>query len=350
MSATFSEQSATSVDTENGHEWAIRLYREGDIPGIVALLNAANAVDRPGETISEEEMGRRLSMPLSDPPRQVILVQSATGGGAFQGYGRVQNYHDQEAGERIYQIGLRVHPAARDKGLERVIATRLIEMARANESSPDTAPAERVVVMAGAREEDTGIRAQFSAMGLPEVRQGWIMIRSLEEPVAEPQPVDGVVFRNYRRPEDNERTLHAYNNSFIDHFEFHALPQEMWDYIMDAPDTRVDLSWLAEVEPEPGTIAGFCICDVKSEDNARTGRSEGWIDMLGTVRGWRGKGLGRSLLLHGLRSLQSAGVKTALLGVDSESPTGANRLYESVGFTVRDHEIIYKLPLSEVKV
>ena len=128
------------------------------------------------------------------------------------------------------------------------------------------------------------------------------------------------------------------------------MPQEIWDYIFSMPDVRPNLSWLAEVEDEPGTIAGFCICEIKDEDNKRTGRSEGWIELLGTIRGWRGKGLGRSLLLRGLHSLKEAGIQTALLGVDSESPTGATRLYESVGFTIREHESFYKCQLSEVKV
>jgi ribosomal protein S18 acetylase RimI-like enzyme len=40
---------------------------------------------------------------------------------------------------------------------------------------------------------------------------------------------------------------------------------------------------------------------------------------------------------------------TALLGVDSTSLTGANRLYESVGFRIRNREFGYAAPLDEVK-
>ena len=61
-------------------------------------------------------------------------------------------------------------------------------------------------------------------------------------------------------------------------------------------------------------------------------------------------GLGRSLLLHGLHSLRSAGMETALLGVDSESPTGANKLYESVGFRIRSRDFDYAGELGEVRI
>jgi ribosomal protein S18 acetylase RimI-like enzyme len=38
------------------------------------------------------------------------------------------------------------------------------------------------------------------------------------------------------------------------------------------------------------------------------------------------------MLLAGLHQLRAGGVDTALLGVDADNPTGAGRLYESVGF------------------
>jgi mycothiol synthase len=344
---------SSALDTPNGTAWTFRSYREGDIPGIVALINAAYAVDRPGHTWSDEELALSFGQPFSDPPKQVIVVEGpAVEGvpeGAFAGYGRIMNYHDKASDERIYQMGLKVHPSARGKDLEKALAGRLLEIARANEAQPEIEPAGKVSLIAAIREEDVPVRALYNEMGLREVRQGWIMTRSLNDPIAEPARVEGVTMRNYRRPEDNIAALYAYNSSFIDHFEFHAFPQEVWDYHMSTPEVRVDLSWLAEVDAEPGTLAGFCICEIKSEANERSGLKEGWIALLGTVRGWRGKGLGRSLLLHGLRSLKEAGMDTALLGVDSESLTGANRLYESVGFTVRDHEVMFKSPLSDVK-
>jgi ribosomal protein S18 acetylase RimI-like enzyme len=58
--------------------------------------------------------------------------------------------------------------------------------------------------------------------------------------------------------------------------------------------------------------------------------------VLGTRRGFRGRGLGRAMLLSGLSQLKQSGVETALLGVDSQNPSGALQLYKSVGFSQRD--------------
>ncbi|MFL5733839.1 MAG: GNAT family N-acetyltransferase [Chloroflexia bacterium] len=334
--------------------WNIRAYRDGDVPGIVTLANATFAFDKRDRTMSIEEMERGLAMPHSDPPRQVIVVDGAgvegMPEGVFAGYGRIMKFEDVENDERLYQFNLYVHPAARGKGLERVLLARLMGIARGAEVDPATEARSKVYAMTMCSERNASLKPVLVEVGLKDVRQHWIMERSLEGPIAEPQAIEGVNIRTYRLPEDNEAALRAYNSSFVDHFEFHAFPEEMWDHMAGRPETRSELSWVAEVAERPGEIAGFCMCEIKEEDNRQRGRSEGWIALLGTVREWRGKGLGRSLLLHGLHSLKGAGMTTALLGVDSENLTGANRLYESVGFRVREHEILYKSSLGEVRV
>jgi mycothiol synthase len=88
---------------------------------------------------------------------------------------------------------------------------------------------------------------------------------------------------------------------------------------------------LVAVAPD-GTFAAFCLWAIDAADNARRGRSDGWIGLLGTRRGHRGIGLGRAMLLVGLQRLRDAGADTAKLGVDAENPTGALGLYERVGF------------------
>jgi GNAT superfamily N-acetyltransferase len=57
----------------------------------------------------------------------------------------------------------------------------------------------------------------------------------------------------------------------------------------------------------------------------------GWVRVLGVRRPWRRRGLGRALLLHAFSEFRRRGLVAAGLGVDTESETGAHRLYESVG-------------------
>lgn len=334
------------------NQWTMRMYREGDIPALVALINASHEADNTGQSISEQDLTVNFAQPFSDPPHQVVIVEGPRIQGVPEnmpiGYGRVVHFYDRDADERIHQLGVKVHPLARDTDLQSVLIARMLDIVRRHEQAPDTEQAGKVSVLASAREVDHDARNAYEAAGLKPVRWGWIMERSLSDPIPEPQEIEGVHIRNYNLPDDNSAAREAYNNSFIDHYEFHALPDEIFNFMMATPEMRHDLSWLAEIDEEPGKFAGFCINEIKEEENAAMGKKEGWIGLLGTIRGWRGKGLGRSLLLRSLHSLKAAGMDTALLGVDSESPTGANRLYESVGFTVRRQEMLFRAPLSDL--
>lgn len=348
------DKAAHPASAAGAPEWSIRFYREGDIPALTRLLIAAEEVDLFGtRSTTEEQLTANYNQPMSDPPRQVLVAEGPAVEGIEQGvpYGvaRIVWIDDANADERIYQFGIVIHPAVRGHDLEHALADELLKIARKHEAEPGVEPRKSVKVLTGFRTEDTLMQSVCEHMGLRAVRYGWTMERSLDEPLPEPRQVEGVTIRTYRRPEDNAAALDAYRRSFIDHFEYHDIPAEMWNYRMDMPNSRPDLSWVAEVDGSPGELAGFCIVDVNQGDNERRGISEGWIELLGTVRGWRGKGLGKSLLLHGMRSLKEAGLRTAVLGVDSESLTGANRLYESVGFTVRSTEVMYAAQVSETR-
>jgi len=347
--------SATAYNLADGAEWNIRPYRDGDLPSIVTLLNTADAVDKLDEGTSEEELFSKFQNPSSDPARQVIVVDGPRLPGmstdSLLGYGRINFQDDLKASERVYGTPrVIVHPAARGRGLEEAVARRLLEMARDNERRTDLPHMRKARVRAFVREQNTTTRSLWEGFGLRPTRQFWDMARSLHDPIDEPQCIDGVNIRNFRRPQDYEPARIAYNLAFTDHWDNLAESEDEWNYYMSTPSVKPDLSWVAEVEDEPGTIAGLCICTIYDSENLRGCRREGWIAELGTIRERRRKGLGRALLLHGLHSLRSAGLETALLGVDSQSLTGAQRLYESVGFRIRDRDLQYECPLDDVLI
>src|SRR5690606_41795947 len=79
-------------------------------------------------------------------------------------------------------------------------------------------------------------------------------------------------------------------------------------------------------------LVAICHCQPSYEGDSETG----WVCDLGVVRGQRGLGLGRALLLHAFGEFRRRGKKLVRLHVDAENPTGAVRLYESVGMEVTE--------------
>jgi ribosomal protein S18 acetylase RimI-like enzyme len=142
---------------------------------------------------------------------------------------------------------------------------------------------------------------------------------------------------------DLEPWVEAFNQSFIDHWNFHPTTVEEHRHRLARPHYNPELDLIA-IAPD-GTFAAFSLCGIDPEDNAANKRNEGWIHILGTRRGFRKIGLGRAILLESMHKLKAAGIDTAVLGVDAENPTGALRLYESVGFYKVNTGVTYQKDL-----
>jgi GNAT superfamily N-acetyltransferase len=153
-------------------------------------------------------------------------------------------------------------------------------------------------------------------------------------PTHAPEWPAGIAARAFQ-PGDERTFYGTYAESFEDSWEGVNMPYEVWAHrLLDTPSFAPDLWFLALDGDEP---AGFAICHPHHvlEDL-------GWIRLLGVRRPWRSRGLGRALLMQAFEALRARGFARAGLGVDAESDTGANRLYESAGMHVRARFDVYE--------
>ena len=77
------------------------------------------------------------------------------------------------------------------------------------------------------------------------------------------------------------------------------------------------------------------------EKKVRAGR----ISSVGVLKGYRRRGIGARLMLHGLETLKAKGMTRAILHVDDYNPTEALTLYEKVGFRVNKKDFTYERKL-----
>lgn len=301
---------------------------DADLEPAAAFLNFVEAHDQVDESTSAEEMRVEFAEPGFDPARDIRIVEDEAG--AIIGFGQI--WAVDESAENDGFLWFKVHPERRDGSVEPLLfawaEARLRELGR-------------VKLAVHARETETERQALIERHGFAPVRYFLRMTRPLSEPIPEPQLPDGYTLR--AESHDPQAWADMYNESFVDHYNFHRHTAEQIRHWQSEPDYRPELN-LAAVAPD-GTLAAFAWCSVNPEENARTGRSEGWVGVLGTRRGHRQIGLGRAMLLHALRALRDAGVAHAKLGVDATSPTGANRLYESAGFTTSFSRTLYSRDL-----
>jgi ribosomal protein S18 acetylase RimI-like enzyme len=137
----------------------------------------------------------------------------------------------------------------------------------------------------------------------------------------------------------DERAIYeAAEEAFLDHFQFSPrVPFEEW--IRQRKRYGFDPS-LWSVVWDGDQIAGVGLARMTTEGT-------GWVSVLGVRRPWRGRGLGRAILLHLFRHFHERGVPSVALGVDAANPTGATRLYESAGMSVIRNYVLFEKVLRE---
>ena len=182
---------------------------------------------------------------------------------------------------------------------------------------------------------DPAAASLFESRGYGEVRRFYDMAIELEGPVPEPSLPDGLAIEAFRE-EDARAFFEALEEAFEDHWEHHPRPfEEWWDEKRTMHDYDPTLWFVVRDGDE--------IAATIRNDPERNGG--GYVAALGVRRAWRGRGLGKALLHHSFAEFVRRGQTRVTLGVDADSPTGATKLYESVGMQVEMEAVVFERPL-----
>lgn len=317
----------------------LRPYQgEQDLPAIAELLNTCALADNMVDAqTSVDELRTEFNSPSVKLDRDLRLWEDSDG--RLIGFASMWIPEASETNEGV--LWFKVHPTARDRGLEK-------EMIAWGESVMRQVGAERQVSVslhASARMTQSDRIALLEQQGFQPIRYFQRMERSLEDPIPQPEFPSGFTLAQMGGVADAKAWVEMFNQSFIDHWNHHEFKLEECIYWLEH-DPKYDPTLdLIAIAPD-GMFAAFCYSEIDPESNDRIGRLEGWVNLLGTRRGYRRLGLGRAMLLSGLHRLKAAGMTVALLGVDSENPSGARQLYESVGFQQVLTNIVFAKPVS----
>ena len=130
------------------------------------------------------------------------------------------------------------------------------------------------------------------------------------------------------RTVSSESELHSWwkvhQDSFQFHFGFKPRPFEDWKAMVEqAVAIDLDARWLLFYEEQP---VGFIECsDLKKEQNT------GYVDGLGVIQEYQGRGLGEILLKWAFAYYSAKGASHIELNVDTGNESGALKLYKKLG-------------------
>jgi mycothiol synthase len=278
--------------------------------GAVAAVRRAEAARNGTSDVSVESVLAEWALPGLSLADDAWLVEDHSG--APVGYGLCW-VEEPPTGIVAEQV---VHPGHRGEGLSELLLSLCEKRA-----AEIVAPAGDGDLGVWTDERDRDRIALFEGRGFERTGAFLRLARDLDDRLEPPEWPPGIRVAPFRRGIDEAAVHAAYEEGFFDHPGEPAGDFDEWA-----------MSRFAAADPDYGLwLVAWDGDQVAGGIEASETPAGGYMGDLFVRPPWRGRRLGRALMLQEIAELARRGVTTAYFAVDA-SNTGALRLFESVGF------------------
>jgi mycothiol synthase len=298
--------------------YAFRPPAAADGEPIVAMMNEESIALRGAAMVSLDWIVTPWTAPGTNLENDFVVVTGPRGDVA--GYVFVESHPPHTEVFSVGAVGLGHHG--------RGVGAALVREAerRAQRFFPLAPAGERIVMHAGTLAGEPRVAGLLTAYGYHEARRFARMSIEFDGPPEPPAPLPGIEIRPLARGE--ERAVYAcLTEAFTDHWGGNWPTETAWlhDHIEASGEFEPELWQLAW---HGGELAGALIAGPEDGDP-----DLGHISNIGVRRAHRRRGIGEALLRTSFVQFHERGSRGVVLEVDTESITGATRLYTRLGMT-----------------
>ncbi len=301
--------------------YTIRNYRPTDFDKYLQFNIEVEKLEMTGYCASSQLLRENLYRPNHSPEQDLFIVETV---------GNIVGYMDITPEVRIGRVILNslIHPDHRRHGLASKILGHALH--RAQELGVR-------VAHVNIPEDNTIARKALSKLGFRFIRQFLELRLDISRVRWQDSNQCAVKYRTLQRGEEGQ-LAQLQNRSFTGTWGFN-------------PNTVADIVYntnLSGFSPEDIVLAsegdkviGYCWTGITCKGEITPGEGKGRIFMLGVDPDYRGRAIGKRVLLAGLSHLKSKGLQVVELSVDGENKE-ARALYQSVGFELRTNSLWYE--------
>jgi len=306
---------------------------EADYPAMAEVINAANIADGEDYLATVEEIRNTYNnLERSNTDTDMLMVEFE---GKLVGYGRCM-WSAELNGDHLYTFFINQHPDWRGNGIPLAMMEffqeRLIEIAAKH---PVEAPKYFQTWGLDGTEWHSELMDQ---LGMNPVRYIFSMLRPCSLHVkANPLP-EGIEVRPVQS-EDYRKVFDAESEAFRDHWGYVAPTEKDYQRFLNQPNFNPSL-W--KVAWDGDEVVGNVLNFLDTKENARFNRKRGYTEDISVRRAWRRQGVARSLLTQSIKMFQEMGMEETSLGVDTDNPNGALKLYHDVGYREVKRFVTYR--------
>lgn len=295
--------------------YTVRPLAESDIPAYIDYVNECASLEKAVDSISLDEWVEWWNSPMNHDRLTLAFLTNEDGseGRIIGDMSLGMNPPDTRTWGWIHVL-----PDYRNNGIGNTLYNEFIRQAtEAGATEFNITPSrEAPLLIEFAARRGHELERWFYDMQLPAEHE--------VEPAAMP---DGFVVHTFVPEQDEPLLTEVRNVTFRDHYGSVERTVEEMTYRTKQLDFHPDGVFFAFDGDKP---AGFCYTSRDPREWERRGEVVGHIQLLGVMPDYRGRGLGRALLLEGVNYLRQY-VPLVELGVEGKNDT-ALALYESVGF------------------